>query len=137
MGRFEVFEHTADVGIRGWGSDLPELFAAMGRGLFAVIADPDSVHTNLRHPLHLESDSLEDLLHEWLDELNAFHQIHGELYGAFTVNITGNRLEAMVEGEAIDHDRHGLRVEVKAVTWHDLRIEKTADGYEAFVLLDI
>lgn len=148
MDGYEIIEHTADVGIRGRGDSLDALFVAMARGLFAVIADPETVqqpHTvqpdtadmERRRSIRLDADTTADLLHDWLEELNALHQIHGELYGRFTVQVAGTRLTAVAEGEAIDPERHDLRVEVKAVTWHDLRVDRTAEGYEAFVLLDI
>jgi SHS2 domain-containing protein len=136
-GRFEIVEHTADVGIRGRGASLDELFAAMAAGLFAVIADPGTAGTGRRRTIALEADSTTDLLHDWLEELNTLHQVHAELYGRFTVRVEETRLTATAEGEAIDLDRHALRAEVKAVTWHDLRLDRSAGGYEAFVLLDI
>jgi SHS2 domain-containing protein len=142
MDGYEIIEHTADLGIRGRGESLDTLFAAMARGLFAVIADPETVRldaadTERRRAIRLEADATADLLHDWLEELNALHQIHAELYGRFAVRVTDNRLTAVAEGEAIDPERHDLRVEVKAVTWHDLRVDRTAEGFEAFVLLDI
>jgi SHS2 domain-containing protein len=136
-GRFEIVEHTADVGIRGRGSTLDALFAAMAEGLFAIIADPRTVGTGRRRTIALQAASEADLLHDWLEELNALHQVHSELYRRFEVRVAGTRLEAVVRGEAIDLDRHDLRVEVKAVTWHDLRLEQADGRFEAFVLLDI
>ena len=134
---FELVDHTADVGIRGWGGTLSELFAAMAEGLFHVIGDPESVQPVQRRRVQLRAESPEDLLHDWLDELNLLHQTHGELYGAFEVTTDGRELDAIVRGEPLDPARHDLRTEVKAVTWHDLRIERTDRGFEAYVLLDI
>jgi SHS2 domain-containing protein len=137
MNGFEIVEHTADVGIRGRGASLDALFASMATGLFTVIADPDAVAAVRTRTVSLSAGSAADLLHDWLEELNALHQVHGELYGRFTVRVDGSRLTATIAGEPIDPGRHDLRVEVKAVTWHALRLEKTDEGYEGFVLLDI
>ncbi len=134
---FEIVEHTADVAVKGWGSDLPELFSAMARGMFSIIADPSAVHHRTSRRITLEADSLSDLLHTWLDELNSLHQIEHELYCGFVLRVTGRKLEAFACGEPLDAGRHELRTEVKAVTWHDLRVEPRAEGYEAYVLLDI
>lgn len=134
---YELTEHTADVGIRAWADDLDDLFAEAARGLFAVIVDPRTVSGRLIRPVQLEADSMESLLHTWLDELNALHQTHGEVYCGFTVSIVEHVLVAHIEGEPLDAARHDLRVEVKAVTWHDLQVTQTDDGYAAFVLLDI
>ena len=134
---FEILEHTADVGIRGWGPDRNSLFAAMASGLFAIITDPECVHPTMERRIHLEADSLADLLHDWLEELNTLHQIHGELYAEFRPRVREGSLEAVIRGEPIDPGRHDLRLEVKAVTWHGLKLERTDDGHEAGVLLDI
>jgi len=134
---FEIIEHTADVAILGWGPGLPEVFAAMARGLFDVIAGAETVRAVTERSVTLEADSHEELLHAWLDELNTLHQIEGELYRDFSVRIDGLRLEADVRGEPLDRLRHDLRTEVKAITWHELRVDPTAEGYEAYVLLDI
>jgi len=134
---FELVEHTADTGIRGWGPDLPDLFRVMALGLMSVIADPRGVRPARGRNLHLEAETQEDLLHDWLESLNALHQVHGELYVDFEPRIEGNRLSALVRGETLDPERHDLGTEVKAVTWHDLALHRTEDGYEAYVLLDI
>ena len=133
----ELVEHTADVGIRGWAPDLPGLFVRMARGLFEVIVDPATVSAREEREVRLPAAQTEDLLHDWLDELNALHQSKGEVYGEFEVELSGGSLSARVRGEPIDLDRHELRVEVKAVTWHDLRVTRTERGFEAYVLLDI
>lgn len=134
---FEIVEHTADTGVRGRAADLPSLFAVMAEGLFAVIASPEKIGSGRERVVRLHADSLEALLHDWLEELNSLHQIHGELYREFEVRLDGLALEATIRGEALDPDRHDLRVEVKAVTWHGLTVESATDPVEAFVLLDI
>jgi SHS2 domain-containing protein len=134
---FELVEHTADLALRGRAPALPGLFRVMAQALFSVIVDPETVNPRLERRVSLRGDSTEDLLHDWLEELNALHQIHGEVYGEFEPRIAKNVLEATVRGEAIDPDRHRLGIEVKAVTWHDLRLTETDSGCEATVLLDI
>lgn len=134
---FETLEHTADEGVRAWAPDLPGLFAAAARGLFAVIADPETVRPERERTLELEAGSREELLHEWLERLNGLHQTEDELYRDFEVETDGRRLRARFRGEAIDPDRHDLRAEVKAVTWHELSLEETEDGLESRILFDV
>jgi len=136
-GGFELLEHTADVGVRAWGANLPELFRAAARGLFEVIAGTESVRPAREHVVDLVADSVPDLLHGWLEELNALHQIQRELYVEFEVVLAGLRLRARVRGEPIDPARHDLRTEVKAITWHDFELREVEGGWEARVLLDI
>lgn len=137
---FESVDHTADAAIRGWGRDLPELFAAMARGLFDVIARPDPVRAARARSVELRAETIDELLHDWLEAINTLHQVRGELYRDFDVRVEDAnefRLEARVHGEPIDPARHELRMEVKAVTWHGLSVRRTDRGFEAYVLLDI
>jgi SHS2 domain-containing protein len=135
--RFELVEHTADVAIRGTAGTLNGLFRVMAQGLFSVIADPDTIRPVRERSLDLTAATVEDLLHDWLEELNGLHQVHHELYAAFEPRVEGAAMQAVVRGEPIDPERHELRSEVKAVTWHDLRIERREGGLEAYVLLDL
>lgn len=134
---FEPLEHTADEGVRAWAGDWSSLLAAAARGLFEVIVDPATVRAVDEREVVLEADSREALLHAWLEELNALSQMEGEVYASFDVEADDHRLRARVRGEPVDPERHGLRTEVKAVTWHDLAVEETADGLEARILFDV
>jgi SHS2 domain-containing protein len=134
---FEFLEHTADEGIRAFAPDLRGLLEAAARGMFAVIAEPTRVEPRVERRLEVEAASREELLHDWLERLNALHQIEGELYGEFEIELCGLRLRALVRGEPLDPERHRLRVEIKAVTWHDLAVRETGEGLEATVLFDL
>lgn len=134
---FEIVEHTADTGIRGWGSNHEELFANMAKGLFKIIGGEATVSPTQSRALHLEAENPNELLHDWLETLNALHQIQHELYTHFDLNIQDNRLKATVSGGAMDEATGDFGTEVKAVTWHDLSIQQTPTGLEAYVLLDI
>jgi len=58
-------------------------------------------------------------------------QIYGEVYVEFEPSVEGGHLDAVLRGEAIDLERHDLRIEVKAVTWHDFEFRTTPRGLEA------
>ena len=134
----ELFEHTADVGLRVYARTLPELFAEAARGLLALLVDdPGDVATEDTEEIVLEADELEDLLVDWLSELLFLHESRGLLLCSCKVEIEGNRLCATVRGEPFDPKRHRPGSEVKAVTYHGLSIARDPDGYVAEVVLDI
>ena len=69
---YEIFDHTADIGVTATGSDLAEVFENTSRGMYAVLFH-DSVPTvkpDLEARIKLSSSDLEQLLKDWLDELN-------------------------------------------------------------------
>jgi SHS2 domain-containing protein len=155
---YEFFEHTADVGLRVRAVDVVELFSDAARGLFSVMAaNLSSVQPVEEIAIHLESDTLEDLWHNWLSELlYVFHgrrlvltEFHIEVrlpegYDAITAAgeppakcASPAVLDAVARGEPIDPLRHEIELEVKAVTWHRLKVERQPSGWLAEVILDI
>jgi SHS2 domain-containing protein len=140
MGRAETFDHTADLGLRIFGNDLPDLFRTAGEGLFGVIvanlADVQDVSSDR---VALTADTTEDLLFQWLNELIFISETKHRLYHRFdvTIDVSGCRLEARIGGEPIDRSRHVLDHEVKAATRHGLSLREEQGGWVAEVIVDI
>jgi SHS2 domain-containing protein len=135
---YETFEHTADVGLRARAADLNTLFAEAARAMFSVMAGSlDAVQPQEEVSIILEPDEPDALLRTWLSELlYAFH-VRKLLFADFTVAVNETGLRGTARGEPIDPARHQLDVEVKAVTWHGLKVEKMGDGWLAEVIVDI
>lgn len=124
--RFEEIEHTADVGIRAHGKTASELFAAEAEGLFSLIADLSTVKPVGEVEVHLQADGLKDLMVRWLSELLFIHETQGLLLCAFEVQVHRTSLDARCRGERIDKGRHELKLAIKAVTYHRLRVDPKA-----------
>lgn len=133
--KYEVVEHTADVGLRAYGRTLEEIFAHAALGMFDLMTDPATVEPRGEVEVRAASDDLESLLVDWLTELLFVHERDHVFLSAFDVRIDGFALEAAVRGEEIDPDRHPLETEVKAVTYHMIEVN-VEEGY-AFVIFDI
>ena len=138
---YETFSHTADVGLRIGAADLDTLLAEAGRALFSVIVSNfDQVRPRVRKEFRLESVNLSQpdyLLVDWLGELLYMFESEHLLLNRFRVTTGGDRLEAVAEGELVDERRHWLAHEIKAVTYHGLKVEPTGDGLLAEVILDL
>lgn len=137
---YEFFEHTADIGLRVRAATLEELFAHAGRGLLALLVDePDSVRELQSVTIRLQSDSVEQLFYDWLNELLYIFETRRLLLGRFEVRLADDytSLEAQAWGEPLDHERHRLGPEVKAATYHELMVQRRDDGWFAQAILDI
>lgn len=135
---FETFDHTADLGLRVRAADLNALFADAARGLFSIIAaglDP----ARATEAVHFEivGRAIDLLLFDWLNELLYAYESRRLLFSRFDVHVADNRLSAVAYGEPIDADRHSLEHEVKAITYHGLKVERAGDGWLAEVIVDI
>jgi SHS2 domain-containing protein len=140
MGHAETFEHTADLGLRVTARDLPDLFETAAAGLYDIIVvNREDVRAAGSESVQVAAPTLPDLFLAWLNELVFRTETKHRLYSRFRVRIDESppRLEATIEGEPIDRDRHVLDHEVKAATHHGLTVRETAEGWQAEVILDI
>ena len=135
--RFHILEHTADVGIVAHGEDLSQTFANAARGMFSLLADRRRVRRRSRFSVSVEAADLEGLLVTWLEELLFLFETQGVLLTDFQIShLDSSHLEATAVGEPIDPARHSIKIGIKGVTYHQLRIERR-DGYRAQVIFDI
>lgn len=131
-------QHTADTGLEVWGQTLAELLREASKGMLSVVADTAGIESRLTRTVRASGASPEELLVNWLSELNFLHQTHGELYAAFDLApVHCCRAVGKVRGEKIDPRRHRLYTEVKGVTYHGLRVTQGPDGWYATVILDV
>lgn len=139
---FEVFEHTADLGIRARANSLNELFADAGRGVIAQLANLATIRPLQEKHISLASDSLQYLLFDWLTELLYAFEESRLLLSDFEVQIEQAEeefhLHATCRGEVAHAARHELDHEVKAITYHGLLVEQQSSGeWLAEVIIDI
>jgi SHS2 domain-containing protein len=135
---YETFDHTADLGLRIRAADLDTLFAEAGLALTSVLVEGISDIRPLRSlEVRLPADDLDYLLFDWLKTLLYHFDVERLLLSRFEVTVTDEGLKATCHGEPMDPARHEPAHEVKAITYHGLRVERTADGWLAEVIVDI
>ncbi len=137
-GMYETFEHTADFGIRAKADSLNALFADAARGLFSLmVTNLDRVRTVEDLAIQIDGDDREELLHDWLAELLYLFSARRLVLAKFDVTIDSSGISATAWGEPLDLSRHSIDVEVKAITWHALKVEQTPSGWLAEVIVDV
>ena len=135
---YEIFEHTADLGLRVRGSSLEQLFADAATALFSVlVANLDAVRRVQEKTYTIDGHEHDYLLFDWLTELLYTFETQHLLLADFEVCLDVQGLQATCRGEPIDRQRHELDHEIKAITYHALKVEQTADGWLAELIVDI
>jgi SHS2 domain-containing protein len=135
---YELFEHTADLGLRMRAPDLDALFAEAGKCLFSsIVEDLTAVHPRHECTIMLEGTDRAYLLFDWLRHLLYLFDSGKLLFCEFEIIVDENGLSAIAFGEEVDPLRHSLSHEVKAITYHELKVEQTPDGWLAEVIVDI
>ncbi len=135
---YEFFEHTADVGLRAFGSTREELFLHAARGLVELLIEDSPVASTESKAIRLQEKSIEELLKRWLKELLfTFHTEHFLPAGCTFDALTDTELRGSLHGERFDPAKHRQGTEVKGVTSHQFHVQQTAHGWEASVIFDV
>lgn len=135
---FEIIDHTADIGIVAYGADIKQVFANAAIGLFNLMADLDDFKEDIKRELELSAEDVEVLLVEWLNELIYIFDVEHILFKRFEIDkLSNTEIKAKCFGEKIQPGQHKLKREIKAATYHMLRIIKEDGGYKVQVIFDI
>jgi len=133
---------TADIAFEATGRDLPQLFtAAADATLNVMIENIEAIDPREMRRVELENDKIDMLLFDFLQELIYLKDAERLLLRIRDAQIHQKEgayfLTATAAGEPLDAARHQQRADVKAVTLHDFRVEKTNGGWKATAILDI
>jgi SHS2 domain-containing protein len=125
MRRYELIEHTADIGLNAYGKDMPEAFANAAYGMFSIIAELGGVKEVGSRRVEISADDVEGLLFEWLNGLLYYFDVEMLLFRRFEVKEFGDtHLAADCYGEKYDASRHKLKTGVKSATYHMLEVDR-------------
>lgn len=141
---YELIEHTADVGIRVRGKDLKELFENAAAAMFNIMAEPKPAPAGpaakeipeFKINVRQKAENLEELFVNWLNELLSLSSVKGRIFTGFTMHkVDKNSLEAQVSGE--DVKNYKVNTEIKAATYHELKVREASGGWQAEVIFDV
>jgi len=140
--KFEIIDHTADIGLIAWGRSMEELFANAALGMFHIIADLRSFESSKRDfesEVNLEAGDYEELLVNWLNELLYLFEVKKALLNHFAVESVGQYfVKAKVAGNRINPKEHRILRDVKACTYHQAKVEEVRPGlFRAQVYFDL
>jgi SHS2 domain-containing protein len=148
---WEVLDHTADIGFRAWAPSLDGLFEKAAEAVFSLAVHLDRVESRQERLISVEGMDREELLVAWLQELLYLWTADDFVACGFRVQIGLRseqepeepwRLMGLVDGEPWDSERHEAYTDVKAVTYHNLRIQEDRDEagtaiFRVEIILDI
>ncbi len=141
MGKFTFVPHTADVAVRVQAGSLKDLFATAAKALFAVLVakkanGPAAGLAELK--IEKTGDTLEDVLKAWLDELLFEFQGNGRmLHRIKSLSVGEDAVSACVLLCDFDRASYDFKDEIKAVTYHEMKIEKGRRGWQTMLIFDV
>lgn len=131
----------ADVAFEAEGKTIHELFEAAGFALTnSMIKELAQIEQRVMKSFEVEAEDVEMLLFNFLQELIFYKDAERLLFSKFDLDIEhddGWHLRAKAYGEEIDQEKHELLADVKAVALHNFKVEETAKGWRASVIVDV
>lgn len=135
--KFEVLEHTADIGFRAWGDSWADLLASSAMALVSIYLDPETVQPERAESVDLAAEDRETFLVSWLNEV--LYLVDGRGFAIHHVEVIeaqSLRVRAKLWGEDRT-ERHPAKLIVKGVTYHQLKIHENDARWWCEVYLDI
>jgi len=138
MKNYEIIEHTADMIVRIKGRDLKSLFVNAGLAIFQISAEKQQVRYPEKHKIIItqKADDIEELFINWLNELLSLSAVEGLIFEDININeISDKSVEAVATGT--DLRNYKVNTEIKAATYHQLKVEQIGSGWLAEVVFDV
>ena len=138
MKKYELIDHTADIGLKAYGKTLSEAFENAAKGMFDIITDNSEIESTGQYNIELNASDLEQLLVDFLSELLYLHSANNIVFGFFKLDIdeANKSLKGTFYGEKFNLSKHKIGTEIKAVTYHMVEVKKNK-SYRVQVLFDI
>ncbi len=132
----------ADIAFEASGKTLEELFASAADAMTNTqIEDLNQIRKRVGKEFGVQAADEEKLLHNFLQELIFLKDSELLLFREYGLKIektaAGYVLTAKAKGEKLDPKKHTLLVDVKAVSWHMFKVERTEEGWIATVIIDV
>ena len=140
-GGYRFLDHMTDAIIEAYGSTLEEAFENAAKALCDTMIDLKTVRAEREIIISAKGNDLYSLLFDWLDKVMLLLVADRIAMSQFSVKIKHHNNEYLLEGitggEPLELDRHHYKVEIKAVTYHEMEIRQEKDMITTRFLLDL
>ncbi len=130
---FEEISHTADWSARVWAPDLPSLFVEAARAMSSLSGTVMGNGIRVRRTFETEGPDVESLLVAFLSELVYYQEQENLTFDVFDLKVAAQWLKIRMEGAPTA----SVEKAIKAVTYHNMNIAKTVEGFETTIVFDV
>jgi SHS2 domain-containing protein len=140
-GGYRFLDHMTDAVIEAYGTTLEEAFENAAKALCDTMIDLKTVRHKREIKFSTKGNDLYSLLFNWLDKVMLLLVADWIAMSQFSVRIKQQNnsylLEGTARGEPLELDRHRYKVEIKAVTYHEMEIRQEKGMITVRFLLDL
>ena len=136
--KLKFLDHSGDSGLQVWGDSIENVFTISAKGMFSIITESKDIKPEKEYSVSLQADSNSDLLVYWLNHLNFLFSTNGFLLSQIKrISVQKFTLKAFINGAVFSSEKHEILREIKAVTYHQLILEKQNNSWFAQVIFDL
>jgi SHS2 domain-containing protein len=130
---FLEIPHSADLALKVWAASFSGLFIQAAFGMYSLMRIENHKRNDAYRRFDIRENDIENLLVSFLNELLNDLQQNKKIYDQFRLDINQIALIGDVTGKTIS----SVGREIKAVTYHDLKISMTGSGVQTKIVFDI
>ncbi len=135
---YQIIDHTADLGIIVKGPDVKNLFILTAKAMIDLMVEGDISDKKVKRDVLVEGEDFPDLMVRWLGEILYLFESENLIVNSIEIkSISPIQLKSKLDLTNFDPEKHEILREIKAVTYHQISVDKTNDGWEAKVIFDI
>lgn len=135
---YRIIDHTADIAIELVAVDRPGVFVRGALAMFDLMYGLESIAKKESRLIVVQGDTPEDLLVAWLNEVLYVHAVDRLMFSGFTdANLSESSFSARGLGEKFDAKIHKGEMEIKAATYHGLKLVRRGRGWTARIIFDV
>lgn len=138
MKRFELFEHTADIGLRAYGNSLQDVFANTASGMFSILIETENIVEEEYVEIVVNGYDLKELLVNFLSELLYLYNVKEFIASRVEIkDVNETSIRAKAFGQIYIPERHEILREIKSVTYHQLKVEQRNGIWHTQIIFDV
>jgi len=135
---YEILDHTADLCIRVTGRDFKDFLRNASLAMMDQITDRDKVEPSVKETIEVTGETNEEILVRLLSEILYLHETSKLVFNDIRVEVSNeHKVAAELRGEGYDPGKHELTYDIKAVTYHGLKVEMVNDKFTAEIIFDV
>ncbi len=136
--KYKLINHTADLGIHVFGRNPEELFTNAAQAMFDQITDLKALKGIAQQKIQVTGTDWPDLMVNWLRELLYLWTVKELLVKTVEIlSLSETALSAVVRVEPYNPEKHDIKTEIKAVTYHQSIVESKLTGWESKIIFDV
>lgn len=140
-GGFRYLEHVTDAYIEAYGDSMEEAFSYAAKGTVNVMFEIKDIQGTSKVNFRIEGEDYYELLFNWLERVNLLIAIDNQVISNFELKISKLDSKYQLTGsgmaETIDIIKHGYKIEIKGVTYHEMEILQQGNQYKVKFILDL